>query len=240
MLVFLPHYRTRAITGTVGDSAPRVTISKVATASFQPGEAPAFTDSKGGAFPCAHGSSSLTSPGKLAVLKAQTLVLPTLTGTLPAGAELPTHSVRLASAPWPQGPLTALPNPAAWSPIFESMSLSLPFHVTCEIPQHASPFTSGPCHSPHLLLCMCRPPLTHPSPSRQSHSTHRQHLPPGHTSWVLFSGKSPTAGGGPTAPHPRPGSHGGTGRGFLLWFLGFPRQGCLTLPSGLSSPESCL
>lgn len=126
MLVFLPYYRTRAITGKVGDSAPRVTISKVAVASFQPGEAPAFTDSKGGAFPCAHGSSSLTSPGKLAVLKAQTLVLPTLAGTLPAGAELPTHSVRPASAPWPQGPLTALPNTAAWSPIFESMSLSLP------------------------------------------------------------------------------------------------------------------
>lgn len=35
---------------------------------------------------------------------------------------------------------------------------------------NSSPFTSGPCHSPSLLLCMCRPPLTHPSPSRQLHS----------------------------------------------------------------------
>lgn len=103
MLVFLPHYRSRAITGKVGDSALRVTISKVAVASFQPGEAPVFADSKGGAFPCAHGSSSLTFPGKLAVLKAQILSLASSPSPRlpPGGAGLPTHCIGPASAPWP-------------------------------------------------------------------------------------------------------------------------------------------
>lgn len=193
-----------------------------------------------------------TFPGKLAVLKAQTWALASCHSPRhPPGRCRASYTLCLtASAPWPQGPLTALPNTAAWSPIFQpppslSQSRSLPFHVTCEIPRHASPFTSRswPLSLPAPVL-MCRPPLTHPSSSHQSFEAQTETSSRIHVLGPVLWGESYFQGwahSDHTCTCTPGATGGGAGRGLLLlrvcWFLGFPRQGCLPLPSGPSSPD---
>lgn len=128
VLSFLHHYRKEdPYKGKVDANALRMTVSEVVLPSFQPGEAPVFTDSKGGGpFTVSPGSSFPSFPGRLAVSKARALALVSSNSPIQLALECP--PLADAQLPTHPGPNTSWPpRPASWS---GSFSPSGPSHST--------------------------------------------------------------------------------------------------------------
>ena len=163
VLPFLHHYRKEdPYKGKVDASALRMTISEVVLPSFQPGEAPVFTDSKGGGpFSVSPGSSSPSFPGRLAVSKAQALALVSSNSPMQLALERPP----LADAQLPTQPG---PDPS-WPPRLGPMACLLvwKFLTLRALSQHfQATRLDGAHHSfqppPSLSHCHCHfPSITH-------------------------------------------------------------------------------